>query len=446
MRWHCARLARLVGVVLVALAIAGCQSNGERDLIARDRRMREDQMWAMQDYLQQYQQLVCQFRSENASLRRQLNEERGGSTAEPGLQPTRQSPMGPPATFGAPQRQNTPPASNPNSTPAPAIESPDVPPLGQGTSLDSYDASQMLTDIAGDNRFAQLMSYESVGNNLSQTSGGLPSGSAAASRSQDLNSSNVLLSGEVVSNERGGGPRLVVNVQAFDESGRSARFDGDVSLALLASENGVQQRIARWDFGPNEVAAAVSAGATDHTMQFLVELPAGTKVAGPIELWAKLGPSSGSRLFSHAKLNLERPSKFSSRTDKVWAQEQPVVAASYVDRSAEESAATLDEPAQEPVTFNESEWSTAMPGQPAVLPIKPEQSDRGWRAASGQVPIISEKSEPKRGYERELPKPIQTPPAPVKAVPPKVAQKPSWTPERPGAVPQAARPAWSPTR
>ena len=54
----------------MAFSIAGCQSNADRDLIARDRRMQEDQMWAMQDYIQQYQQLVCQFRSENASLRR----------------------------------------------------------------------------------------------------------------------------------------------------------------------------------------------------------------------------------------------------------------------------------------------------------------------------------------------------------------------------------------
>ena len=36
--------------------------------------MQEDQIYAMQDYMQQYQQLVCQYRSENASLRRQLAE------------------------------------------------------------------------------------------------------------------------------------------------------------------------------------------------------------------------------------------------------------------------------------------------------------------------------------------------------------------------------------
>src|SRR4051794_2196829 len=81
-RLNCARFARLTSTALMALSIAGCQSNSERDLMARDRRTQEDQMWAMQDYLQQYQQLICRFRSENASLRRQLNDERSAPVVE----------------------------------------------------------------------------------------------------------------------------------------------------------------------------------------------------------------------------------------------------------------------------------------------------------------------------------------------------------------------------
>src|SRR5215211_3933533 len=97
---HCARTARVAGLALIVLAIVGCQSNAERDLIARDRRMQEDQMWAMQDYIQQYQQLVCRFRSENASLRRQLNDDRSGATGEP--LPVPRTPVSPPATNRVP--------------------------------------------------------------------------------------------------------------------------------------------------------------------------------------------------------------------------------------------------------------------------------------------------------------------------------------------------------
>ena len=54
------------------VAVVGCQNNSQRDLMARDRRMQEDQIYALQDYITQYQQLLCRYRSENCELKRQL--------------------------------------------------------------------------------------------------------------------------------------------------------------------------------------------------------------------------------------------------------------------------------------------------------------------------------------------------------------------------------------
>src|SRR3954451_13875049 len=102
MRLNCAKVARLAGAALLSLFVAGCQSNSERDLIARDRRIQEDQMWAMQDYIQQYQRLVCQFRSEKASLRRQLNDDRNGVVVDHEPQPVPRMPNNPPATNRTP--------------------------------------------------------------------------------------------------------------------------------------------------------------------------------------------------------------------------------------------------------------------------------------------------------------------------------------------------------
>src|SRR4051812_32666662 len=134
MRLNCAKVARLAGAALFSLFVAGCQSNSERDLIARDRRMQEDQMWAMQDYIQQYQQLVCRFRSENASLRRQLNDDRSGATGEPLSVP--RTPVIPPATNRMP---NIPGSTAPGQkkVPSPNTEMPDVPPLSRETSIDT---------------------------------------------------------------------------------------------------------------------------------------------------------------------------------------------------------------------------------------------------------------------------------------------------------------------
>jgi hypothetical protein len=228
----------------------------------------------------------------------------------------------------------------------------------------------------------------------------------------------------------------VIDIESFDKSGHIAKFDGNVSLALLTSEGGVQRRLARWDFGPDDVRSAIDTTASEPTMRFRVELPAGTQVDGAAELWIKLAPTNGARLFSHAKLNLAKPGVFSSRTDKVWASEESVVAASYTDTSTQ--------PTETAATINESEWSTAVPGKPAILPTESVDTIGGWKAASGPVPAVVESKKPAPPVRAERPKPIE--PAPIKAAPVEVARKPSWAPERPGSRSGDARPSWSATR
>jgi hypothetical protein len=434
---NCARTARLISIALTALLIAGCQSNSDRDLVARDRRMQEDQMWAMQDYLQQYQQLICQFRSENASLRRQLNEERSGTT-EGNPQPATRIPVSAPPISPTPNYPNTPPpAVDPKQTPPSNIEMPDVPPLKQGASSSPRSPNHSFAERSrklDPDRYAQLASYETPSDGAAVPMAHNPS---ATDPSTMAVSADVLLSGEVLANENGGGPRLMIDVESCDQSGNVARFDGDVSLALLASENGVQHRIARWDFAPADVRAAMDATASKSTMRFRVELPAGTKIDGSTELWAKLAPTDGSRLFSHAKVNLTKPGTFSSRTDKVWASEQSVVPASYVDTSTQSAEAAP--------TINESEWSTAKPGKPAILPPESDQATGGWKPASEPLPAVVENTKPLAPTRVERPKPIE--PAPTTTPSIEVAQKPSWTPDRPGKQPQTTpRPSWSATR
>ena len=48
----------------------------------------------------------------------------------------------------------------------------------------------------------------------------------------------ILLTGEVVANDDGGGPRLAIEVVPFDATGRVESFDGKVSLMLLVPMTG----------------------------------------------------------------------------------------------------------------------------------------------------------------------------------------------------------------
>jgi hypothetical protein len=244
-----------------------------------------------------------------------------------------------------------------------------------------------------------------------------------------------------VENEAGG-PRLAIDVETFDDSGHAVRFDGSASVAIVNSENGVQQRLARWDFGPQDVRAAVGPSAADSTMHFRIELPAGTKIEGKNQLLVRLVPTTGASLLSHARLDLSKPGLFSSRTDKIWQSDSSLVAASY------------DEPAVETETddaqpmMNEGVWATAAPGKPANLPADADQPPGGWRAASGPIPEVVVNSTPTKAGSDQTRRLEQPAKATTSTAPVEIARKPTWAPERPGTgtSSRATRPTWSATR
>jgi hypothetical protein len=373
----------------------------------------------MGDYISQYQQLVCQYRSENATLRRQLSAVRSGTATvrDPLLIPQRDPSL--------PGTRSGSPAGIPQ-TPIPKLEQPDVPPLGQGASLNNQDGS--LPCIAERPRgisdtHAELASFEEPASNAL------------------VYSADVLLSGEVLENS-GGGSRMTVDIEPFDGTGRSARFAGEVSLVLVASDgHGGQRNAAKWDFNRDEVQSANVAGAREATMRFKVELPAGTQVGEPTELWARLTPVDGKKLLSHANLDLSRPGLFSSRTDKVWASEESVIPASYIETA---SAASANDAA---VPLNEAAWTTALPGAPVNLPRESDRPEAGWRASSEVVPVAAATAPasvpaPRDSRSRENVATASSQPTASKEATP----KPSWSPDRSGKPLQVARPSWSATR
>ncbi len=206
-----------------------------------------------------------------------------------------------------------------------------------------------------------------------------PQAHGAYRRALSSSSSDILLSGEVVANESGGGPRIVADIEPFDRSGRAEPFDGNVSLMLLAVDaDGKQKKLARWDFGPDDVRSALDAAANERMMRFHVELPPHTKIDGTTELWVQLTANGRSRLLSHASIDLTRPGVFSSRTDKVWPAEESVMAASYEEPATESNDVAAP--------LNEGKWATAEPGKPVNLPAEAHDAAGGWKASSEPLP------------------------------------------------------------
>ena len=247
-----------------------------RTLSRGELRMQEDKIYAMEDYLTQYQQLVCKYRSENTALRRRLADEYyDGELPEPQKVPRADGERTTPPGGTSIEIRETPGVEGEQQPSREIdIELPDVPPLEGSTSSESSSTQVVVAAAHHESSALDYGEAASAAGKSHQKSSGKVRAQAIidpsrSSESQDEkhqqsepdSKAPLRLHGEVVANDLGAGPRLVVNVESTDDFQNDAAFDGNVSLMLLAN-NGAdgEQKLARWDFGSEDVQAAKEAG------------------------------------------------------------------------------------------------------------------------------------------------------------------------------------------
>jgi hypothetical protein len=417
---HRSQFKRLLRVSLalfspMQLVVAGCQSNAQQDLVARELRMQEDQIYAMEDYLAEYQKLICKYRMENAALRQRLGED--DETALPAPGPRERARNGTSPGRNGPDVEVPRPETD-GTEPEPQIELPEVPPLEE-TSSGGFDH---------------------------QSDPVVPAVAMEASEHETV-IQEVWLHGEVVENDAGG-PRLVVDVEPIDAGGEPARFDGSLSLMLLAADaGGGRQSLGRWDFPAEEVQLA-SGSENDGVIRFYLELPADTLASEATEMWVRLLPESGEKLLAHAPLDLHAPGEFSSLAEPPWpstpGKEEPIITASHEIAPIGVGVVQTE--------LADAGWSTAKPGEPASVPDASSAAAGEWRASDEPMPVAVAS----RPVVRVEPR-VTTSAPKRQARRAAVADrgKPAaWSPDRPAeesdARPQMAkrerRPSWSATR
>lgn len=437
--------AAFCGVALLVTVVVGCQSGGQHDIVVRELRMQEDQLYALENYLAQYQQLVRQYRSENASLRRQLAEVNGAadgilSSPRDGESTGRSSGAGGPTlpkTNGRPQ-QETPAAPNDTDRAEPEIPplEPMPPPASSSAASTAFaPASALAAEEAGRAIVTQVRLVEPV-----------PNASAAAGQAT---SHCYSLHGEILANDTGGGPRLVVDVEAEDSFAASEPSDDTLSIMILERPaNAVPHSLARWDFTADEVRDSMTISDGRRLMRFYLELPNDFVSAAVTEIWARIVPQVGEKILVHADLNLQTPGQFSSQRDEL----NSIGAVRHELANRNEPREAVPVAALQPL--DESEWTIARPGEPAVGKLLSEPSE-DWRASLAP-------SLPSKVAEASVVKPPRKVPSAaqlsgVKATPQQYV-RPTWSPDRAGgkstlsgrtarhSTPPAHRPAWSPTR
>ena len=481
-RSNLTRLA-LAGLLLslTAMLTAGCRSGGENDLVARELRMQEDQLYAMEDYLTQYQQLLRKCRAENASLKCELDE-RSEELPEPAARNRRRNGV------REPSRLTTPPVVPPvlpeaDETPATSpenIQLPEVPPLEETTDSNSTlpDAESLHEDP---HAVAELPSIESADvQNVAaiETEADVAAASSRRNLEQDAPATmdlatRISLDGEVVENA-GGGSRLLVDVAPLTSDGEPASYFGGLSLMVLAPGNsGQPQSLARWDFSAEDAQAAIAE--TDHgrAMRFYLELPVDAAIDEPVQLWARLLPETGEKLLAHADIDFQQPGPFSSVVDPAAPRESAdqqeqkmAIEQSGQDEPDEISMQVVEHDRDEPrrpiqVDVTDGSWSVARPDEPQGFAPHENEPTGSWRTASEPLPTIAAPSRGKefsrqpsrvRAATRSVERAAYTEIA--NALPPRRFEMPTWSPERAG-IPAASDkrgprtatlPAWSPDR
>jgi hypothetical protein len=440
---HAARCACL-GVGLL-LTLAGCHGGAQTDIVERELRWQEDQIYAMEDYLEQYQQLLCEYRAENAALkrqmaRRQLALRRSDSTRDrnesaprrtrqrthgdsiplpnvPSLDQTMPELKTPPRNSGA----NQPVENGPNLEFRSVKRQPKA--AVRRTNLEEPDeSSESITPLAEPTETAALE----------------PPGSIR----------HVALQGDVLPDDGQSGPRLLVDVAPLSASGRQAAFEGELSLMVLDAAGKKQRGIARWDFSPDDLAQLIDQEASE-PMQFPLQLPADTPTDRPIQLWVRLVPEGGEKVLTHVELDLRQAGRFASDRPRLMVAEQTGAVTDGPDLG-QRIAASDDTN----MSLGEWDgWHVARPGQPVKIDARDGRPDTRWRKATQPIPQVENHSRPVRPRSREDNKkqtePIPTePPAPERLA--EAIEPPAWSPERDtDAEPASAdvsAPVWSPER
>jgi hypothetical protein len=410
--------------------------------------MQEDQIYALQDYINQYQRLLCQYRSENAALKCRLSENYSvvspqATEPQPVLSPRSTSPAPKSSPqFHTPSPPGVKQQQTPTTPPPQEIEPPDVPPLKSTTGDSSRSADHIAAEDRNNDAAPLVLqtSYDESNPPRQLHSNGRPPERSQTRHSDEIK--DVMVSGQVVSNGSGG-PRLMVDVVPFDSSGQVQSFEGSASIMLLAvDEEGKEHNRGRWDFTPDDVRAAVNTAAGMPTMRYFIELPRSAQVDGATQLWVRLARQSGEKLLAHAMIDVTKPGIFSSRLEKTEPQSANVLAATY----SEETAQTTPEIATSNI---ESAWVVAQPGKPANLPpdVSDETGAGGWRTSTEPMPTIVE-ANANAVPTATTSTPVQHSQRPATVVAKGPPKRPSWSSDRSGDSTQkdVTRPSWSATR
>lgn len=327
-RTAASRLAVCWLPVACCLLATGCQ-NGRRmqaDLYQRELRLQEDEIYRLEDYIEEYQGIISGYRCEIDELKRELASSQSDRTASPTRPRSESVQLSPrtkeessllttpePTDFDSSSSEPLPPGSDTpaeeapafkpgrSSEDVPAIESLDEAPAFEGAAIDDRRASQIAA-TPREPALLQPISATLPANQLpsSQLRGETPPNpypTAIAAREPAVEPAPETIgdpSLRVIAEATDDAATIAVIVEA-NESDALRRFNGTVSVMLTdpTEQEGVSKRIARWDFTEAEVREAMQSDTAG--MRLTIALPTETPTDRPLRLWVRMVDRSNQR-------------------------------------------------------------------------------------------------------------------------------------------------------
>lgn len=395
------KLAPAVACCLALATAGGCRNldNAQVDVLERELRQQEDYIYELEDYLISYSEKLRQCRMAGncqptaATPASSSSSKKKPIAGEPHLMEDLPRPAPKPSGTKTPSSIMTPPAAPPASeapaaAPAPTggatepevinpqdIEVPELE-FGPGASILKWKTRGAVAaaapsaaeqpaeesplyipdpvDYQVDAATPAAPAEAAVAPPVEDEGPSLGAADAGADRltAQRLEIRRIF--GEPTAEEPAKLDRLMIVVEALSEANEPVDAFGEASIMVMArDETGALARVERWDFTPEETAAAWQSSRLGDGLHLELPLSGRELPAGKLELWARLVSTDGAKLL--ASLPLE-PTQLTSVENAL--PEAPIIAAEPLPRVpelAEQAVATAAPPAKRR-SLDEPQW------------------------------------------------------------------------------------------
>jgi hypothetical protein len=312
-RTHFAAHAARIVLALVVITGLGCRSRSERDLVERELRMHEDQVYALQDYLSEYQSIVQRLRCENLELKQQLAqaqiaESQGRQGTVPPARGTQDDSWSPdrPRSRSLLDRERAADQPDPFKDDGPAGVTPTTPDI----EIDVEEPEIELGTPAPMTPTTPPAAAPERGTSAPLRTEPAPPAivpTQVLSDAQPLRpasqSEATEVFGEIVQLADHDEPSLHVEVRPRSIVGMPLDFAGVLEVMLLDPAAGpTAPALARWEFTAEEVEQAWRDPESRQVFDVLAGVPAELPLDRPLELWIRLLPTEGGKILASTEL------------------------------------------------------------------------------------------------------------------------------------------------